>query len=92
MVSLSRSSHCVPGFFFPLVHGVGGGISCDNSGLNCQHATLHGKYSTTLLEELTSWTVDAITFSFLAARFRATLRGLLGGAGILASKLAGCRR
>jgi hypothetical protein len=66
-----------------------GGISYDNSRLNCQHAILHGKYSTTLLEELTSWTVDAATLSFLAALFHATLRGLLGGKGMLASKLAG---
>jgi hypothetical protein len=34
-----------------------------------------------LLEELTSWEVVAITFSFLVMCFRATLRGLLGGAG-----------
>jgi hypothetical protein len=40
-------------------------------------------------EELTSWEVVAVTFSFLATRFRATLRGLLGGAGRLASRLAG---
>jgi hypothetical protein len=39
-------------------------------------------------EELTSWEVVAITFSFLAMCFRATLRGLLGGAGRLASRLA----
>jgi hypothetical protein len=65
------------------------GISCDNSRLNCQHAILHGKYSTTLLEELTSWAVDAVTFRFLVTHFRATLCGLLGGTGMLASKLAG---
>jgi hypothetical protein len=41
------------------------------------------------LEELTSWEVVSITFSFLATRFRATLHGLLGGAGRLASRLAG---
>jgi hypothetical protein len=50
---------------------------------------LHDKYSTTLLEELTSWEVVSITFSFLATRFRATLRDLLGGTGRLASRLAG---
>jgi hypothetical protein len=66
-----------------------GGISCDNSRLNCQHVILHGKNSTTLLEELTSWAVDSVTFSFLAARFRATLHRLLDGAGMLASRLAG---
>jgi hypothetical protein len=40
-------------------------------------------------EELTSWEVVAVTFSFLAMRFRATLCGLLSGAGRLASRLAG---
>jgi hypothetical protein len=64
-------------------------MSCDNSEINCQHAVLHNKYPTTLLEELTSWAVVSVTFSFLAARFRATLRGLLGGVGRLASKLVG---
>jgi hypothetical protein len=39
-------------------------------------------------EELTSWEVVAVTFSFLAMCFCATLRGLLGGAGRLASRLA----
>jgi hypothetical protein len=41
------------------------------------------------LEELTSWEVVAVTFSFLATRFHATFRGLLGGTGRLASSLAG---
>jgi hypothetical protein len=50
---------------------------------------LQDKYSTTLLEELTSWEVVSITFSFLATCFRATLCGLLGGAARLASKLVG---
>jgi hypothetical protein len=31
----------------------------------------------------------SVTFSFLAMRLRATLRGFLGGAGRLASKLVG---
>jgi hypothetical protein len=48
---------------------------------------LQGKYSTTLLEELTTWEVVFVTFSFLATGFHATLCGLLGGAGRLASKL-----
>jgi hypothetical protein len=64
-------------------------MSCDNSEINCQHAVLHNKYSTTLLEELTSWAVVSVTFSLLATRFRATLRGLLSGAGRLDSKLVG---
>jgi hypothetical protein len=54
---------------------------------DCQHAILQDKYSTTLLEEVTSWELVAVTFSFLATRFRATLCGLLGGARRLASKL-----
>jgi hypothetical protein len=64
-----------------------GGISRDNSKFNCQHIVLYGKYSTTLLEELTSALVDSVIFNFFVARFRATLRGLLGGAGMLASRL-----
>jgi hypothetical protein len=60
-------------------------MSYDNS--NCQHAMLQDKYSTNLLEKLTSWAVVFVTFSFLAMRFPATLRGLRGGAGRLASKL-----
>jgi hypothetical protein len=56
---------------------------------NCQHTILQNKYSTTLLEELTSWDVVSVTFNFLATRLRATLRGLIGGAGRLASRLVG---
>jgi hypothetical protein len=48
---------------------------------------LQDKYSTTLLEELTSWDVVFITFNFLVSRYHSTLRGLLGGAGRLASRL-----
>jgi hypothetical protein len=33
--------------------------------------------------------VVSVTFNFLATRLRAALRGLLGGAGRLASRLAG---
>jgi hypothetical protein len=50
---------------------------------------LQDKYSTTLLEELTSWDIVSVTFNFLATRLRATLRDLLGGAGRLASRLVG---
>jgi hypothetical protein len=64
-------------------------MSCDNSKSNCQHTMLQDNYSTTLLEELTSWDVVSVTFSFLAMRFRATLRGFLGGARRLASRLLG---
>jgi hypothetical protein len=50
---------------------------------------LQDKYLTILLDEHTSEEVVSITFSFLATHFRATLRGLLGGAGRLAPKLVG---
>jgi hypothetical protein len=56
---------------------------------NCQHTILQDKYSTTLLEELTSSDVVSVTFNFLATRLRATLHGFLGGAGRLASRLVG---
>jgi hypothetical protein len=65
------------------------GISCDNSSFNCQLTILQDKYSTTLLEELTSWDVVSVTFNFLVTRLHATLRGLLGGVGKLASRLVG---
>jgi hypothetical protein len=38
---------------------------------------------------LTSWLVVSVIFNFFAARFRVALRGLLGGTGMLASRLAG---
>jgi hypothetical protein len=56
---------------------------------NCQHTILHDKYSTTLLEEFTSWDVISVTFNFLATSLRTTLRGFLDGAGRLASRLVG---
>jgi hypothetical protein len=86
---LSRSAHRVPVLFFPCSTGSDGGISCDNSRINHRHAVLNNKYLTTLLEELTSWEVVSVSFSFLATCFRATLRGLLGSAGRQASKLVG---
>jgi CRISPR/Cas system CSM-associated protein Csm3 (group 7 of RAMP superfamily) len=64
-------------------------MSCDNSKFNYKHTKLQDKYSTTLLEELTSWDVVSVTFSFLATHFRATLRCFLSSAGRLASKLVG---
>jgi hypothetical protein len=69
--------------------GLDNGISCDNSEFNCQHTILQDKYSIALLEELTSWDVVSVIFNFLATGLRATLHGLLGGAGRLASKLVG---
>jgi hypothetical protein len=64
-------------------------MSCDNSRFNYQNIVPYGKYSTTLLEELTSWVVDFVILGFLAVRFRATLRDLLDSAGRLASRLVG---
>jgi hypothetical protein len=48
---------------------------------------MRNKYSTTLLEDFTSWDVVSVTLSFLATRLHATLRCVFGGAGKLASKL-----
>jgi hypothetical protein len=62
-------------------------MSCNNSRLTCQHALLQDKYSSILLEEHTLGDVVSVTFSFLATRFHATLRGLHGGAERQASKL-----
>jgi hypothetical protein len=73
----------------PWSTGPEGGISYDNTRFNCQNIVLIGKYSTTLLAVPTSWLVDSVISNFLAARFRATLRGLLIDAGMLASRLAG---
>jgi hypothetical protein len=73
----------------PLIATSDDGISWDNSEFNSQHAILQGKYSTTLLEELTSWDVVLVTFDFLATRLCATLHGFLSGVGRLASRLAG---
>jgi hypothetical protein len=72
----------------PWSTGSEGGISCDNKRFNCQNIVLTGKYSTTLLVVPTSWLVDSVIFNFLVERFCATLRGLLGGTGMLASRLA----
>jgi hypothetical protein len=41
-------------------------MSCDNSRFNYQNIVPYGKYSTTLLEELTSWVVDFVILGFLA--------------------------
>jgi hypothetical protein len=81
MVSQSSSS--------PWSAGSDDRISYDNSKFNCQHARFQDKYSTTLLEELTSWAVVSVTFNFLATCFSVTLRGFLGGSGRLVSKLVG---
>jgi hypothetical protein len=50
-IPLSRSSHCIPVVFFPLICGVG---RWNLLPLDCQHAIHQDKYTTTLLEELTS--------------------------------------
>jgi hypothetical protein len=73
----------------PWSTGSEGGISYDNMRFNYQNIVLTGKYSTTLLAVPTSWLVNSIIFNFLVARFHATLCGLLRGARMLASKLAG---
>jgi hypothetical protein len=80
-VSQSPSSPCST--------GSEGGISCKQGNLvvNTQHRDISTQlpYS----RWLTSWDVVSETFNFLATRLQATLRGFLGGAGRLASRLAG---
>jgi hypothetical protein len=88
VASFSRLAHLVSVISLPLIQGSDDGIYCNNSEFNCQHTILQDKYSITLLEELTSWDVVSATFDFLATRLRTTLRGLLSGAGRLASRLA----
>jgi hypothetical protein len=69
--------------------GSEGGISCKQG--NFVVNMLHRDISTRLHYSrwLTSWDVVSVTFNFLATRLRATLRSFLGGAGKLASRLAG---
>jgi hypothetical protein len=73
----------------PCSTGSEGGISCKqgNFVVNIKHRDISTRlpYS----RWLTSWDVVSVTFNFLATRLRATLRGLLGGAGKLASRLVG---
>jgi hypothetical protein len=73
----------------PCSTGSEGGISCKqgNFVVNTQRRDISTRlpYS----RRLTSWDVVSETFNFLATRLRATLRGFLGGAGRLASRLAG---
>jgi hypothetical protein len=73
----------------PYSMGSEGGISCKQG--NFVVSTQHRDISTQLLysRRLTSWDVVSETFNFLAMHLRATLRGFLGGAGRLASRLAG---
>jgi hypothetical protein len=80
-VSQSPSSPCLT--------GSEGGISCKqgNFVVNTQRQDMSTRlpYS----RWLTSRDVVSVTFNFLATRLRATLRSFLGGAGRLASRLAG---
>jgi hypothetical protein len=75
--------------FVPCSTGSEGGISCKqgNFVVNIQHRDISTRlpYS----RRLTSWDVVSVTFNFLATRLRATLRGLLGSAGKLDSRLVG---
>jgi hypothetical protein len=53
--SISRLAHCLPGVSFPLVNGVGWWNLLREPRIQLSAYTiLHDKYSTTLLEELTS--------------------------------------
>jgi hypothetical protein len=59
-----------------------GGIFCKQGNFVINMISRH-QYSTTFLKMV------LVTFNFLATRFRATLRGFLGGASRLASRLVG---
>jgi hypothetical protein len=73
----------------PYSTGSEGGISCKQGNfiVNTQHRDISTRlpYS----RRLTSRDVVSVTFNFLATRLQATLRGFLGGAGRLASRLVG---
>jgi hypothetical protein len=73
----------------PYSTGSEGGISCKQG--NFIETTQARDISTRLPYSrwLTTRDVVSVTFNLLATRFRATLRGFLGGASKLASRLAG---
>jgi hypothetical protein len=88
--SLSRLSHCLPVISFPLINRARRWNLLRELKIQASaYTVLQDKYSTTLLEDLTSCDVVSVTFNLLATRLRATLSGLLGGAGRLASRLVG---
>jgi hypothetical protein len=73
----------------PCSTGSEGGISRkqENFVVNIQHRDISTRLPYSI--RLTSCDVVSVTFNFLVTRLRATLRGLLGGAGRLASRLVG---
>jgi hypothetical protein len=82
-------SHCIPITFVTLLYGVGRRnlLQARNFVVNTQLRDISTRlpYS----RKLTSLDVVSVTLSFLATRLRAMLRGFFGGAGKLASWLAG---
>jgi hypothetical protein len=86
----SRLSHRILVTFVPLLYRVERRNLLQVMESRRQH-TQHRDTSTRLpySRKLTSWDVVSMTLSFLATRLRAMLRGFLGGAGKLASKLVG---
>jgi hypothetical protein len=89
LLLLSVAPHRVPGFFFPLVHGVGRRNILRQLKIQLSAYSTPWKVLDYTTRELTSWAADSVIFSILPACFRATLRGLLNGMGMLASRLAG---
>jgi hypothetical protein len=81
--------HRVPYAFVSLLNGLGRWHLLQARKLRHQHATQDISTRLHCSRWLTSWDVVSMTFNFLATRLRATLRGFLGGAGRLASRLAG---
>jgi hypothetical protein len=81
--------HCVPVAFVALLNGVGRCISCKQGNFIVTTQTRDISTRLPYSRWLTSRDVVFVSFNFLATHFRATLRGFLGGAGRLASRLAG---
>jgi hypothetical protein len=79
-VSHSPSSPCSTGSV--------GGISCKQGNFIVNTCTRDIGTRLHYSRWFTSWDVVSVTFNFMATRLRAALRGLLGGAGRLASRLA----
>jgi hypothetical protein len=76
-------------FSSPCSTGSEGGIFCKQGNFVINTQTQDIRTRLHYSRRLTSWGVVSVTFNFLATRLRAALRGLLGGAGRLASRLAG---
>jgi hypothetical protein len=73
----------------PYSTGWEGGISCKQGSFIVNIRTRDIRTRLHYSRWLTSWDVVSVTFNFFTTHLRAGLRGLLGGAARLASRLAG---